>query len=280
MKPFALQGVAALHPHHFPDLVRIGTDNDGGYVLPARLLKSTLLIGMGINTDWCFESEFSKRGHVRRLVAIDGTVSPREFLRGASSSLRSAASRLSTGHFSVAAQHVRDALLMTRITGQFIAFFAPSKHTFVKKMVGSEDGAECVSWPTVVNQWVVGQSPCSVMLKVDIEGAEFDLLPDVVADADRLAGIVVEFHDLHKNWHRFIDVLGQLSREFAVAHIHGNNWAGLIDQSETPRVLEITFVNRALMSEEERLSRSRHEYPIHGLDMPNRRGIVDYRIRF
>ena len=43
------------------DLVRIGRDNDGGYLVSkSDIEKSDVLIGLGINDDWSFERDFKK----------------------------------------------------------------------------------------------------------------------------------------------------------------------------------------------------------------------------
>ena len=43
------------------DLVRIGRNNDGGYLVSkSDIEKSDVLIGLGINDDWSFERNFKK----------------------------------------------------------------------------------------------------------------------------------------------------------------------------------------------------------------------------
>ena len=45
-----------LKPKGSFDLIRIGNDNDGGYLVDKNsVLKSKSLIAMGISTDWSFE---------------------------------------------------------------------------------------------------------------------------------------------------------------------------------------------------------------------------------
>ena len=51
-----------LLPIEIDDLVRIGRDNDGGYVLPQRIFNyCDGLLSYGINKDWSFEKEFFKK---------------------------------------------------------------------------------------------------------------------------------------------------------------------------------------------------------------------------
>ena len=48
-----------LLPIEIDDLVRIGRDNDGGYVLPQRIFNfCDGLLSYGINKDWSFERIF------------------------------------------------------------------------------------------------------------------------------------------------------------------------------------------------------------------------------
>ncbi len=67
-----------------------------------------------------------------------------------------------------------------------------------------------------------GNSADHVVMKMDIEGAEWDSLlhtPDaVLANVDQLA---VEFH--HINEEKFVRVIEALKRTFYVAHLHFNN---------------------------------------------------------
>ena len=50
-----------LKPKHCYNLVRLGKDNDGGYLVEKdSLLNSESLISFGINLDWSFEKDFFK----------------------------------------------------------------------------------------------------------------------------------------------------------------------------------------------------------------------------
>ena len=63
------------------DLVRIGKDFDGGYLVSlSDIEKSDLLIGMGIYDDWSFEREFLERKNVE-IYTYDASVNWRYFLK-------------------------------------------------------------------------------------------------------------------------------------------------------------------------------------------------------
>ena len=73
-------------------MVRIGRDNDGGYVVSARALDATrVLVALGINDDWSFEADFAHRVSMLAIVAVDGSMSVEIFRRRARSDLKRAA---------------------------------------------------------------------------------------------------------------------------------------------------------------------------------------------
>jgi hypothetical protein len=120
--------------------------------------------------------------------------------------------------------------------------------------------------------------PHSVILKVDIEGAEFDVLPLTEEQCRAVSLLVVEFHALDANWERFVGCVSQLERHFRIVHVHGNNFAGVVPGTEVPRALEVTFLNRSLLSDA--AAAPGVEYPLQGLDMPNNWQKPDLRLSF
>jgi hypothetical protein len=89
----------------------------------------------------------------------------------------------------------------------------------------------------------------SVFIKIDIERSEFRVLPDVVRFQEYLSGFVVEFHDLDILWINFTELMNRLLVDFDLTHVHGNNFCGLIPNTATPKLLEITFLKRGLPAE-------------------------------
>src|SRR4051812_4791232 len=65
------------------ELIRIGRDSDGGYLVePRSLYNADVLVGLGINDDWSFERDFLERNRVP-LFAFDGSISYKVFVRRA-----------------------------------------------------------------------------------------------------------------------------------------------------------------------------------------------------
>jgi hypothetical protein len=56
-------------------LKRVGSHNDGGYLIPAELIKKTqTLLSFGLNDDWSFEESFKKINDRCNVYTFDHTV--------------------------------------------------------------------------------------------------------------------------------------------------------------------------------------------------------------
>lgn len=95
----------------------------------------------------------------------------------------------------------------------------------------------------------------NLILKIDIEGDEWESLLDVKSDClNAYAQIVLEIHDLHKiDDPKLLKVYIQVLQSLHLAHelifVHGNNWSQvkLVRGYLFPDVLEVTFLRRDLV---------------------------------
>jgi hypothetical protein len=94
--------------------------------------------------------------------------------------------------------------------------------------------------------------PASVVLKIDIEGSEWDVFDSTPEqELDKFSQIICEFHGFQfvdddaffQKVSRVLDKLGSL---FQVVHVHGNNYCPMFSLGGVPfpSLLEVTFVNR------------------------------------
>lgn len=261
-------------PVALPDLVRLGRAHDGGYVLPARCVdESSRLVAFGISGDWSFESAFLERNGSARALALDASVSSRGFRHAGRSAFVRGARLLATLKVRAAREAVSEAREYHRMARDLDRVFDGRRAVFLPRFILRSTTPDAVGWADLrEHPLLAGQS--GLFVKMDVEGDEYEVLPEMRGDFARLTGMVIEFHDLADRWSSFVDLMALLGRHFAVAHVHGNNYRPLIPGTSTPSVLEISLVNRDLLDGTP--TRSTHAYPIPGLDMPNDRSKPDY----
>ena len=67
-------------PLYQTELIRVGRDNDGGYLIPKQSLNQTkLLYSFGLSDDWSFEEEFYNKTNAK-IICYDPTVNWKLFL--------------------------------------------------------------------------------------------------------------------------------------------------------------------------------------------------------
>jgi hypothetical protein len=235
---------------------------------------------MGINSDWSFEEDFSRRTAGLLLECYDGSVSLEEFRHQFTSNLRGTLRALGKGHLRearLALYHARD---WFRTAQRFHRFYSVPNHRFHQKFVGSRNDSRYASVPDILAglpPQPSGATP-SVFVKIDIEGAEYEILKPLLQRGSSFTGMVVEFHGLDRQWKEFVDVSHELARHMAIAHIHGNNFDDCVRGTRVPKVLEVSYINRALLNGNPEPSTTR--YPIAGIDQPNNPDAPDLDLDF
>lgn len=275
--------LAPWKPVAVDDLMRIGREEDGGYVVSRRSVDATrVLVGCGICDDWSFEQAFISVNPNVVVVGIDGSVSPAVFRSRARERVMHAIFSALKMRGKRTLAELRAARGLMDTADAFKKFFDGKARRFHQVFLADEAAEWSATWPAI---WkaesalaAVRTGTHEVFVKMDIEGAEYRVLTDLLPEASKISGLVVEFHECDVHWGRFTEIMNALSEKFAVVHVHGNNYAPLIRGSKTPRALEISFLNRDLVRGETRPS-ERH-YPAAGLDRPCNPAKPDYAISF
>ena len=71
-----------LKPQYNYDLIRIGRDNDGGYLVEKKSLENTQsLISLGICDDWSFEEDFLKKNKNISIKCFDDQLDEKFLLK-------------------------------------------------------------------------------------------------------------------------------------------------------------------------------------------------------
>ena len=204
-----------LKPKYNYDLIRIGRDNDGGYLVEKKSLQNTeCLISLGINDDWSFEEEFLKKKNI--IIKCFDDVLDEKFL-------------------------------LKRIIIQFISFFEKRNFGLLKNSISNyfsflrikkkiQFNKKRISYNDLIK--ILNQETNNIFLKIDIEGHEYRILDDLLINQNKIIGLVIEFHDCDLHLEKITKFLSLFN--LTLVHIHGNNFAQT-DLNDDIVVLELTF---------------------------------------
>lgn len=222
------------------DLVRVGRDFDGGYLISqSDIDASEYLIGMGINDDWSFERDFLKIKEMP-LVAYDASISKTIFLK-----------KIIKSFFRI--DNPTILLHWIKVYSSYKTFFTGNR-SHIKKFVGlNASGLHCS-----MNEVLKKAASNKLFIKIDIDCSEYRILETLIKNKEKICGIAIEFHDCDTRLNEiknFVENIG-----LNLVHVHANNWAPIRTDDSLPTVLELTFSKHADVKDQAYLP---HEY-----DMP------------
>lgn len=208
-----------IQPNSQYDLVRIGKNNDGGYLVEKQSWKeSEFLISLGINDDWSFEKEFGKD-----FIGIDNQLNIKFLVSRFFKNLII----LPIGIFNLG--H----LVQTYNSFIKILEYSKLKSKFVQSWFSGPYETENI---TLKDLFYTLKSK-NVFLKIDIEGSEYRVLQDILTFESRITGMVIEFHDCDIHMDRIIQFIQETS--LTICHYHVNNYGRIING--IPSLIELTF---------------------------------------
>jgi len=263
------------HPIESGDLVRIGNENDGGYVLSERQIERTdILLSFGIKDNWKFEEDFSKRKKVK-IYSYDYSTKNLPFLTKKFAKTYIA---IAYNLFCLKLSRAKSYYKHFRLSEEFYRFFNEKEgRFFTPKFLGEYDDDKHTCFETIFKE-LGNIDDLSIFLKMDIEGGEFLCLPQLIPYMNKINGMAIEFHNLSITKTKFEMVLDEISKKFYVSHVHGNNFKKFIEKTNIPSVLEMTFINKNLVTE--KIVLSKRDYPLEGLDAPCKKNKEDYKLIF
>jgi hypothetical protein len=254
-------------PIEVNDLTRVGRNWDGGYVLCKRQVERTdTLLSFGICDDWSFEADFLRRKPNAVLHGYDYSVSISFYAK-------------SIVNYLLELRYQAPIRCLKCLLG-FKRFFNPKKQRFFhKKFVGTRNTATDLCVDEIFKHHLTATPKAlSVFVKMDIESAEYRVLPLFEPYFDFINGFAIEFHRMDIATPAFEETIGLLQRQFYVAHVHANNHIGYIEDTNSPRLLEITFINKHLV--EENPLPSTKTYPVPDVDFPCHKSRSDLPLLF
>jgi hypothetical protein len=246
------------------ELVRLGSVDDGGYVLPIKDIKSSdLLISLGISDNWDFEKDFSKMSNAK-VIAYDYSINNNFWISKFKKDL--------IKFIKLKIFKPKKIYKMLQYIDFILFFKMNKKNLFFLKKIGNNEG--CVNIHDILATHIKEKE--KVFLKVDIEGSEYEILDQIISNKDKIQGIVIEFHNVTKNFNLIKEFLNKINTNLNLVHIHANNYSTK-DASQFPEAIELTISNINLQNQVFDKSR---KYPLENLDFPNSKRSPDIKINF
>lgn len=152
----------------------------------------------------------------------------------------------------------------------YLRFFRGPARIHKKTFVGLDAGQEHQTLAHILDNDIPKECR-NIFFKIDIEGSEYRILDTLIEHADRIEGLVIEFHDVDLNMQRICDFVTQFPLK--LCHIHANNFAPVL-KSGTPLVVELSFTKRG-----NHAGQKATEFP-HPLDQSNHKRGAELQITF
>lgn len=258
-----LSSYKSLRPQPPKDLCRIGGSNDGGYVISkSSVLASRHILSFGISYDINFESNFVNFDSNLRIAHMyDASTKPYSLEK----------------IFSVMLNCLR--YVSYRPVLDYLSFLRKWKSLlrqasiFFRTNVSDSNKNSCITLTQALLA-ISKKAERDIFLKIDVEGDEILILPEIVDNIDFFSGIVLEFHRASAIWNLIITFVESLKEGgLFLDHIHINNY-GNVSPNLLPNVIELSF-SRATPREN-----SISRLPLKLLDAPNSPLRPDYEIVF
>jgi hypothetical protein len=195
-------------------VIRIGSVRDGGYFVTKRLVESSdFLISGGISYNVAFEKDFWDINRTAKLIMIDGSFNIFTYLA------RPFYWMLFKRSFTM------------KIGGLVDMLYLKKKAVFLKKYLGPD-----FSMKQIFDKHIKQES--SGYLKLDIEGAEYALLDDILEFRGQLTGFAIEFHDVPDHIPAINEFIAKLQMRMIGFNI---NETGGLNAANIPNVIELCF---------------------------------------
>ena len=242
-----------LKPNYETDLIRIGQDKDGGYLIPKKSLEYTkFLYSFGLESDWSFEEDFYNRTKAK-IYCYDHTVNWKFFLK------------LSLGNPKTIFKFF-----------QYKNFFDEKDKFHIRKMIcPTESYNQSINENSLadLNSIIKNTSDKSLFFKIDIEGHEYRILDQINKYSSTMNGLAIEFHNCDLHFEKIKKFLNDFKLQ--LVHIHVNNWAFLTPDN-FPRIIELTFSPEEF---NKKIDNTNKNFPT-SMDKPNNPLHPDLPIKF
>lgn len=198
-------------------LIRVGKNNDGGYLIGKKsILNSKFLVSLGIGDDCSFEKDFLKINNKIKIHCYDKTpLSKNYFIKEIIKSL--------------IILDFKSVKHLMKVRNDYKTIF--KKNNVKKRLIRYGSLTKIIKENNLTSD---------TFLKIDIEGAEYRILDDILENQNVFTAIILEFHDVDYHKEKIRSFISSLQLD--LTHIHANNSA-ILDTENDPTCIELTFEN-------------------------------------
>lgn len=196
-------------------IFRFGSIGDGGYYLRTETItKSQILFSGGISSNLEFEYDMFRFNKNMEIVMVDPTVSGLKLMfKGLARLFFKKPDKI---------RYLFNALIFNYLVRQKRCSHLKlwlKKPERIFKLIGNKD---------------------KILLKLDIEGGEYDFLNEITENLNRFSGLVLEFHDVHLHHQIVYGFIKKCNTHFNLVFI-GENPSGGYNTHKQPKCIEITL---------------------------------------
>ena len=219
-------------PNNQYKLNRIGSDNDGGYLVEENSLKnSECLISFGLGFNWSFEKHFFKLKNCR-IDCYDHTIKYSLIKKYSRKSIINFFKIKTFLNLDFYKRNFQEVLLYK----DYKKFFSGKKNHYLAAIgIGKNKKS--------IKEVIESMKTHPIFFKIDIEGSEYRILKDLIKYQKLISGLVIEFHDIDLHREKIKKFIENF--ELKLCHIHGQNPGGneYLDENGDPTQVEMTFTN-------------------------------------
>ena len=267
-----------LNPYKVKNLIRLGKNNDGGYIVNAIDVNNTKnLISLGISFDYSFEEGFLKMNNKTNFRSYDGSVGFKYYRKKCKYRTKNFLLKPNIKTFMNFIEGL-NILLKFSIFYKF-NLFRKIGHT--EKFVTSDPSSfkdfekDYGYEPKFIEfNSIISDKLKSVYLSIDVEGGEYELLEDICSFSKNIIGLNIEFHNVQENLEKIESFIDKF--DLLLVHTHINNFGPIVNG--TPSVIELSFSRN---SETVAFSDTKFtdNLPLK-IDQPNNSEGMDYLVTF
>ena len=240
-------------PKNEYELIRLGQDNDGGYLVDNKSIEdSKCLITLGLGFDWTFEKNYHELTG-QPIYCYDHSVNYSAIKKRCRKLLSSYLLRIFKPKYFSQKNFFKFLFRDIFLYQDYKKFFKNQNIIHKQERIGTGD--QCVKLKKILDET---KSDLPAFIKIDIEGSEYRIFEEILLNQKNFTGIGIELHDVDIHIDKIKAFIRNLDMD--LIHIHAQNPAH-VAENDIPTQIELTFAkNPKIISSEVKLP--------HKLDQP------------